>query len=145
MSSLPSGTVTFVFSDIEGSTTLLKALGDAYADVLSGHRELMRDCFTARGGVEIDTQGDAFFFAFSRARDAVAAAVDAQRAHVAHAWPQGKTLSAGRAISASTSSARRGCARSAAAARSCCPRPRARSSAARSPTASPCTPWASGA
>jgi class 3 adenylate cyclase len=92
MSSLPSGTVTFVFSDIEGSTTLLKALGDAYADVLSGHRELMRDCFTARGGVEIDTQGDAFFFAFSRARDAVAAAVDAQRAHVAHAWPQGKTV-----------------------------------------------------
>jgi class 3 adenylate cyclase len=92
MSALPSGTVTFVFSDIEGSTTLLKALGDAYGDVLSGHRKLMRESFTSRGGVEIDTQGDAFFFAFSRARDAVSAAVDAQRAHVAYEWPEGRTV-----------------------------------------------------
>jgi class 3 adenylate cyclase len=92
MSGLPSGTVTFVFSDIEGSTTLLKALGDRYGEVLSGHRALMRDCFTDRGGVEIDTQGDAFFFAFPRARDAVAAAVEAQRQHVSHAWPEGRTV-----------------------------------------------------
>ena len=92
MSALPSGTVTFVFSDIEGSTTLLKALGDAYGEVLSGHRTLMRECFTTRGGVEIDTQGDAFFFAFSRARDAVSAAVEAQRLHASHDWPQGREV-----------------------------------------------------
>jgi class 3 adenylate cyclase len=92
MSGLPSGTVTFVFSDIEGSTTLLKSLGDAYGDVLAGHRKLMRECFTAHEGVEIDTQGDAFFFAFSRARDAVLAAVEAQRAHLAYEWPEGKTV-----------------------------------------------------
>ena len=89
MSGLPSGTVTFVFSDIEGSTNLLKALGDRYGDVLSDHRRLMRTSFAERGGVEIDTQGDAFFFAFPRARDAVAAAVEAQRLHVSHEWPDG--------------------------------------------------------
>jgi class 3 adenylate cyclase len=87
MSGLPSGTVTFAFSDIEGSTSLLKALGDRYGDVLSGHRSLMRESFTSHGGVEIDTQGDAFFFAFPRARDAVSAAVDAQRRHASHDWP----------------------------------------------------------
>jgi class 3 adenylate cyclase len=92
MSGLPSGTVTFVFSDIEGSTALLKALGDGYGDVLDTHRSLMRSCFTERGGVEIDTQGDAFFFAFPRARDAVSAAVEAQRLHAAHAWPDGKAV-----------------------------------------------------
>ena len=88
MSSLPSGTVTFVFSDIEGSTALLKRLGERYDGVLSDHRRLMRESFTERGGVEIDRQGDAFFFAFSRARDAVEAAVDAQRAHAGHDWPE---------------------------------------------------------
>src|SRR4051794_20064508 len=92
MTALPSGTVTFVFSDIEGSTSLLKALGDAYGDVLSGHRKLMRESFTPRGGVEIDTQGDAFFFAFPRARDAVSAAVEAQRAHASHEWPEGQPV-----------------------------------------------------
>jgi class 3 adenylate cyclase len=89
VSTLPSGTVTFVFSDIEGSTALLKRLGDGYEGVLSQHRRLMRDVFGERGGVEIDTQGDAFFFAFPRARDAVAAAIDAQRAHAEHTWPDG--------------------------------------------------------
>jgi class 3 adenylate cyclase len=89
MSGLPSGTVTFAFSDIEGSTSLLKALGDRYGDVLSDHRRLMRESFTSQGGVEIDTQGDAFFFAFPRARDAVSAAVDAQRMHASHQWPGG--------------------------------------------------------
>jgi class 3 adenylate cyclase len=92
MSGLPSGTVTFVFSDIEGSTTLLKALGDRYGDVLAAHRTLMRESFGSRGGVEIDTQGDAFFFAFPRARDAVAAAVEAQRAHASYAWPEGHAV-----------------------------------------------------
>ncbi|MGH3071307.1 MAG: adenylate/guanylate cyclase domain-containing protein [Gaiellaceae bacterium] len=89
MATLPSGTVTFVFSDIEGSTALLKRLGERYEQVLSEHRRLMREGFGARGGVEIDTQGDAFFFAFSRARDAVAAAVEAQRSHAEHEWPDG--------------------------------------------------------
>jgi class 3 adenylate cyclase len=92
MSALPSGTVTFVFSDIEGSTALQKQLGDGYDRVLSDHRRLMRERFTERGGVEIDTQGDAFFFAFPRARDAVEAAVEAQRAHAAHEWPEACTV-----------------------------------------------------
>ena len=89
MPPLPSGTVTFVFSDVEGSTALLKRLGERYDDVLSAHRRLMRERFTEHGGVEIDTQGDAFFFAFPRARDAVTAAVEAQRAHAEHDWPDG--------------------------------------------------------
>jgi len=92
MPQLPSGTVTFVFSDIEGSTALLKQLGESYDAVLSNHRRLMRETFTERGGVEIDTQGDAFFFAFPRARDAVVAAVEAQRAHAVHEWPDGCTV-----------------------------------------------------
>jgi class 3 adenylate cyclase len=92
MSALPSGTVTFVFSDIEGSTTLLKALGDRYGEVLAAHRRLMRECFTSRGGVEIDTQGDAFFFAFPRARDAVSSAVEAQRRHASYDWPEGRPV-----------------------------------------------------
>jgi class 3 adenylate cyclase len=92
MSSLPSGTVTFVFSDVEGSTELLKRLGERYETVLSDHRRLMRDSFGRRGGVEIDTQGDAFFFAFPRARDAVSAAVEAQRAHAGHEWPDGSEV-----------------------------------------------------
>ena len=89
MPALPSGTVTFVFSDVEGSTALLKRLGDRYDEVISEHRRLMRERFTEHGGVEIDTQGDAFFFAFARARDAVTAAVEAQRAHAEHEWPDG--------------------------------------------------------
>ena len=92
MSELPSGTVTFVFSDIEGSTALLKQLGEGYGDLLAAHRKLVRKAFTAHGGTEIDTQGDAFFFAFARARDAVAAAVEAQRAHAARDWPGGATV-----------------------------------------------------
>jgi predicted ATPase/class 3 adenylate cyclase len=76
---LPSGTVTFLFTDVEGSTRLLSELGDAYADLLDEHRRLLREVFVEQGGVEVDTQGDAFFVAFSRARDALAAARDAQR------------------------------------------------------------------
>jgi class 3 adenylate cyclase len=89
MTTLPSGTVTFVFSDIEGSTALVKRFGDAYGDLLTTHRRLVRDTFAGYGGIEIDTQGDAFFFAFARARDAVAAAVDVQRAHAEYDWPEG--------------------------------------------------------
>jgi predicted ATPase len=78
---LPTGTVTFLFTDIEGSTRLLHAVGpDAYADALAEHRRLLRDVFAAHGGVEVDTQGDAFFVAFPTATGAAAAAEDAQRA-----------------------------------------------------------------
>jgi class 3 adenylate cyclase len=87
MTALPSGTVTFVFSDIEGSTGLLKRLGDGYGELIEAHRRIIRDTFGGHGGVEIDMQGDSFFFAFARARDAVAAAVEAQRAHAEQGWP----------------------------------------------------------
>jgi class 3 adenylate cyclase len=89
---LPAGTVTFVFTDIEDSTELLKSLGDEYGDMLTGHRRIVRDAFSVHDGIEIDTQGDAFFFVFSRARDAVAATVEAQRAHAAATWPEGKRV-----------------------------------------------------
>jgi predicted ATPase len=79
MPDLPSGTVTLLFTDIEGSTKLLHELGEAYADVLAEHRRLLREAFAAHGGVEVDTQGDAFFYAFEKAADAVAAADEAQR------------------------------------------------------------------
>ena len=77
---LPTGTVTFLFTDIEGSTRLLEALGDEYADVLAEHRRALRDAWRRHDGVEVDTQGDAFFVAFARASDAVAAADEAQAA-----------------------------------------------------------------
>jgi YVTN family beta-propeller protein len=86
---LPRGTVTFVFTDIEGSTTLAKRLRDGYAEVLGQHQLLLRAAFGAHGGHEIDTQGDSFFFAFARALDAVAGVVEAQRALAAHKWPEG--------------------------------------------------------
>jgi class 3 adenylate cyclase len=80
-SELPSGTVTFVFTDVEGSTRLLDELGpDAYAGALAGHRLVVREACASAGGVEVDTQGDAFFLAFGRAPDAPqAAAVITQR------------------------------------------------------------------
>jgi predicted ATPase/class 3 adenylate cyclase len=78
--SLPSGTVTFLFTDIEGSTQLLRELGaEEYERALAGHREVLRAAVKAHRGSEVDTQGDAFFVAFSRAGDAIAAAADAQR------------------------------------------------------------------
>jgi class 3 adenylate cyclase len=89
---LPAGTVTFLFSDIEGSTDLLKRLGEQYAELIADHRRLIRDMFGEHGGTEIDAQGDSFFFAFARAREAVAAAVAAQRAHAAHEWPEGENV-----------------------------------------------------
>lgn len=92
MEALPSGTVTFVFTDVEGSTELLRRLGDGYATVLSMERSILRDTLGKGGGREIDAQGDAFFFSFTRARDAAAAAVAAQRALRSHAWPEGVTL-----------------------------------------------------
>jgi len=89
VSSLPSGTVTFLFTDIEGSTALLRELGDGYAEVLARERKILRETLGSAGGQEIDTQGDAFFFSFTRARDAVAGAVAAQRALAEHDWPGG--------------------------------------------------------
>jgi predicted ATPase/class 3 adenylate cyclase/DNA-binding CsgD family transcriptional regulator len=89
MSGLPSGAVTFLFSDIEGSTRLVKALRERYAEVLAGHRRLVRAAFAAHGGHEVDTQGDAFFAAFGGAKQAVLCALDIQRALAAHPWPGG--------------------------------------------------------
>jgi class 3 adenylate cyclase len=80
MAELPTGAVTLLFTDIEGSTKLLHELGEAYADVLAEHRRLLREAFAAHGGVEVDTQGDAFFYVFPEAREAVAAAREAQEA-----------------------------------------------------------------
>jgi predicted ATPase/class 3 adenylate cyclase len=74
---LPTGTVTFLFTDVEGSTRLLHELGDRYAEVLGEHRRALRGAFAAHAGVEVGTQGDAFFVAFARASDALAAAADA--------------------------------------------------------------------
>jgi class 3 adenylate cyclase len=88
MRDLPRGTVTFLFTDVEGSTRLLKKLRDGYADVLAKHQRILRDAFQAAGGQEIDTQGDSFFVAFPRAKDAVTAAVAAQRGLAAHRWPK---------------------------------------------------------
>ena len=77
---LPSGTVTFMFTDIEGSTRLLNQLGtDAYAAALAEHRRILREAFGRHGGVEVDTQGDAFFAAFPTAIGAVDAAREAQQ------------------------------------------------------------------
>src|SRR6266487_1977921 len=76
---LPSGTVTFLFTDIEGSTKLLHEQGaESYAEALAEHRRLLRDAFAAHGGVEVDTQGDAFFVAFPTAPGALRAALEAQ-------------------------------------------------------------------
>jgi class 3 adenylate cyclase len=89
MPDLPSGTVTFLFTDIEGSTRLLQKLRDRYGDLLADHHRLLREAFAERGGEELGTQGDAFFVSFRRAKDAVAGAVAAQRALAAHPWPDG--------------------------------------------------------
>jgi predicted ATPase/class 3 adenylate cyclase len=78
--SFPQGTVTFLFTDIEGSTRLLQALGDGYADVLAEHRRALREEFARHGGVEVGTEGDSFFVAFAKASDALAAAAAAREA-----------------------------------------------------------------
>ena len=85
---LPSGTLTMLFTDIEGSTRLLRALGSGYATVLEDHRRLLRQAWHAHHGREVGVEGDSFFVVFRRARDAVAAAVEAQRALAAHDWPE---------------------------------------------------------
>jgi predicted ATPase/class 3 adenylate cyclase len=93
LKNLPTGTVTFLFTDIEGSTVLLQRLGDRrYAEVLADHQRILRDAFAKGNGQEVDTQGDAFLVVFSRARDAVTTAVAAQQSLRTHAWRDGAAL-----------------------------------------------------
>jgi YVTN family beta-propeller protein len=88
-SNVPTGTVTFLFTDIEESTALVRKLGDEYGPVRTLHRRVLREACTRSGGHEVDTQGDSFFFAFVRAQSAVAAAVDGQRELASQTWPEG--------------------------------------------------------
>ena len=86
---LPTGTVTFLFTDVEGSTALLRRLKEGYAEVLAKHEQLLRDAAEAANGQEFGTQGDAVFFVFRNPKDAVLAAVDGQRALEEAEWPEG--------------------------------------------------------
>lgn len=92
MVDLPNGTVTLLFTDVEGSTRLLQRLGNAYGAALEDQRRILRDAVATAGGREIDSRGDEFFAAFPRARAAVAAAAAAQKALAKHAWPDGETV-----------------------------------------------------
>jgi DNA-binding NarL/FixJ family response regulator/class 3 adenylate cyclase len=87
MSDLPTGTVTLLFTDVEGSTGLIRQVGDRYGEILDEHRRLLRGAVAGHGGHEVDTSGDGSFVAFASARDGVAAAVAAQRAMAGHRWP----------------------------------------------------------
>src|SRR2546425_10771224 len=89
MLDLPMGTITLLFTDIEGSTRLLQQLGNRYDSVLTECRQLLRAAFGQWNGHEVDTQGDAFFVAFARATDAISAAMTTQRAIATHSWPEG--------------------------------------------------------
>src|SRR5438067_987416 len=88
MRALPSGTVTFLFSDIEGSTHLAERLGDRWPVLLGEHRTIVREAVASGGGTEVGTEGDSFFVAFPTAGGAVSAAVEAQRQLADHAWPE---------------------------------------------------------
>lgn len=92
MVELLTGTVTFLFTDIEGSTRLLREHGDAWPALLERHRQLLREAFAARDGREMGTEGDSFFVAFPTAPGAVAAAAAAQRALSAEPWPEGVAI-----------------------------------------------------
>ena len=92
MTELPSGAVTFLFSDIEGSTRLVKALREHYVQVLADHRRLVRAAIARHSGHEIDTQGDAFFVAFASAKQAVLCALEVQRSLAGHEWPSGASV-----------------------------------------------------
>lgn len=92
MADLPSGTVTLLYTDMEGSTGLLQLLGEGYTPLLETCQSLLRTAFLAFDGYEVDTQGDAFFVTFARASNAVAAAVAAQRALASQPWPEGVSV-----------------------------------------------------
>jgi predicted ATPase/class 3 adenylate cyclase len=89
---LPSGTVTLLFTDIEGSTALAERVGDRWPGLLAEHNRILREAFSAHGGIELGAEGDAFFFAFTAAGPAAAAAAAAQRALASHAWPDGEVI-----------------------------------------------------
>ncbi len=86
---LPTGTVTFLFTDIEGSTLLLRELGDRYAEVLRDHGRMVRGALEREGGTEIGTEGDSFFAVFASPAEAVRTVIETQRALAGHAWPEG--------------------------------------------------------
>jgi predicted ATPase/class 3 adenylate cyclase len=92
MPSVPSGTVTLLFTDIEGSTRLLRSLGAAFAEVLAVHHELLRGAIAERGGTELGSAGDGLYAAFPSARAAVLAAVEGQQRLAAQIWPGGVTV-----------------------------------------------------
>jgi class 3 adenylate cyclase len=130
MAERPTGTVSLLFTDIEGSTRLLQRLGDRYGEVLAEHRRLLREAIAGHHGREVDNQGDAIFAAFPTAKDAVAAAAEAQRSLASHPWSEGVSLkvrmgihtgepaTTTRDMSASTCTGERGSAPPATAARS---------------------------
>jgi predicted ATPase/class 3 adenylate cyclase len=89
---LPTGTVTFLFTDIEGSTKLLQRLGDRYEELIQQHARILRDAIAAGGGVERSTEGDSFFVAFPTAQGAIKAAVQAQRDLAAAEWQNGASV-----------------------------------------------------
>lgn len=89
MRELPSGTATFLFSDVEGSTRLLTALGDRFRAVHADHQRLMRASFNTHDGIEVSTEGDSFFTVFRSPLNAVEAAADAQRSLAEHDRPDG--------------------------------------------------------
>ena len=89
MAELPSGAVSFLFTDIENSTRLVKQLRERWAEVLSEHQRLLREAFLNHQGHEVDTQGDSFFVVFASAREALLAAVEGQRAVLSQRWPDG--------------------------------------------------------
>jgi predicted ATPase/class 3 adenylate cyclase len=89
VSALPTGTVTFFFSDIEGSTRLIQRLGEGYPQVLLAHHTVLREALAANGGHELRTEGDSFFIVFDSALQACAGAAAAQKALHAHQWPDG--------------------------------------------------------
>ena len=92
MAGLPTGTVTMVFTDVEGSTMLLSRLGSPYADALDAHRRVLGRAWAAHGGTEMGTEGDSFFVVFASAPDAVAAVGQAQRELAQHPWPAGEVV-----------------------------------------------------
>jgi len=132
---LPTGTVTYLFTDIEGSTKLLQRLGDRYTELLDEHGTILRAAIAAGRGIEVNTEGDAFFAVFRSATDAVTAATAAQRALAAHPWDEGNEvrvrmgLHSGEAVLGGAEG------------RCCSPTRPAPSCSRRSPRASPCATW----
>src|ERR687892_217527 len=98
MAELPTGTVTFLFTDIEGSTRLVADLGDAWPPVLEQHNRILREAIRGAGGIDLRTEGDAFFAVFRSAPASVAAAAAAQRALAEHDWPADAPIQAAREL-----------------------------------------------